>query len=271
MSILTDFAAYTDSNGLVQPLQNPSTDASDNGVLYTGEAGVAYSDNSALSSEMQTAMQAAFAKCEITAGLIGAELMRNPDNSGGQEGIDDYIGCGLGSAFVDPNGETAQRILNYGSNDRCSSWDPTESTDHLLSKLVFGLLMIVHMGKIPRVYNNLNPGKFTLAAWMGRFPHLFAHLQYATGGKPNLLRRIWWSLSVLIGCFTSSSNAGSWALTWCMVRCWEKRSNQGLGAKLAVWLWRKRFSKVWGNPGAMFASYFANQNHPLAVYLKNSK
>lgn len=232
MSILSSLQPYTDANGLICPQSNPAIDSTNNGLLYTAEAIVALMDNGELTPELKQHFMTVYGSCEVILGL----MKRLPDGTGGQEGPDDYYGCGAAAAFCDPS--FAQDILNY-------SW--------------------------LRNYNNENPGKFTLKSWMGRFPHLMTHLKLAAGQSIwNPFERAWWAASLMISALVSNSNAGAWCLSWLQVRVWEAKGN-GLMEKLAVKFWRWRFNKNFGNPGNMLGQYFQNPNHPLALALQNSK
>jgi len=261
MSVLSSLQPYTDSNGLVQPYINPPIDSSNNGILYTSEMIIALLDNNVLNIDEINTLNVVYKSCEVIPGL----MEHNPDKSGGQDSPDDYWGCGVASAFL--NNNLAANILSYGNN---KSKSHSQLSGSFWSKLGYHILRFYYWNGIPQVYNNEDPGKFTWSAWLGRFPHLTAHLKWAADLSPNLVERLWWAASLIISSLASSSNAGAWALCWLQVRLWELKGNGPL-EWLAVKIWRWRFSKVFGNPGNMLGQYFQNPNHPLALALQNSK
>lgn len=259
MSLLSSLQLYIDLNGLVCSTINPVVDSTNNGLLYTAEAIIALNDNNELTPELIQQFNNVYQSCEIVPGL----MKRLPDGAGGQEGPDDYYGCGAASVYLGP--QLAQDILDYGSKPSTSSSLPT-----LWSKIVYYILRLVYWSGISQIYNNETPRQFNFDAWMGRFPHLTMHFKLAANVKLSIVERIYWSISLLISALTSSSNTGAWALSWLMVRVWEAKGN-GLLEKLTVKFWRWRFSKAFGNPGNMLGIYFNNPNHPLAIGLQNSK
>lgn len=262
MSIRDDYKAYTDSFGLIQPESGNPAGTSGNGVLYTAQAIVAFHDNDELTQLDSLRFDSTLQACEKEPGL----LMRAPAGKDDQEGPDDYVGIGLASSYND-DGEQAKRVIAYGQN-RCITFDPLAEDAYKLklSKIIFKVLMVLSLGRgIRYVYNNSHPGKFTLSAWLGRQPALIAHLKIAAGVTPTLLERLFWCAGFWIA--PKKENHDGWILSWCRARSWRKR---GLLEKFSVWLWMRKFRKAWGNPGDLLAAYFANPNHPNAVYLRNS-
>lgn len=263
MSITDDYKPYTDKFGLVQPEAGSPAGTSGNGLLYTAQAVVAYHDNDDLTQLKALAFDTVFTMCEKQPGL----MMRAPQGKDDQEGPDDYVGCGLFSSYAD-DGELAKRILSYG-DVRCITFDPLaeDASKRTLSKIVYYTLRILNLGRgIRYVYNNVDPGKFTLSSWLGRQPALIAHLKIAAGITPTLLERLVWCAGLWVA--PSKDNHDAWILSWCRVRSWRKR---GILEKLSVWMWERKFKKIWGNPGDLLAAYFNNPNHPNAVYLKGSE
>lgn len=281
-AILDDYLPYTDQFGLIQPSKNedPSQPASTsgNGVLYSAEAIVAWSDNGILDDDIKKMWQAVYARCEIEPGLLD----RAPSKKDDQEGPDDFHGAALASAFMDKHGDFACRILYYGEAKPCTAeYDDQYEEDGTvkiwkwevdrkkLSKFIYRVMKFFSPKGIRYIYNEKNPGKWSLSAWVGRFPAVIASLVYATGNKPNLFNRLVWGLSLAIGT-PDKNNHDSWILPWTRVRTWENKYGKGLIERVCVKIWRKKFKQVWGNPGDLLEAYFQNPNHPNAVYLKKS-
>lgn len=258
MSIQDDFKAYTDQFGLIQPTPGQT---SGNGLLYTAEAIAALSDNNALDLSFKNQFIQAYANCEVFLGL----LKRTPDGQMGQEGPDDYHGAMLASIYL-PVLQLSRVILEYGQRTKIQFDSQYETSGlKLWSRLAYLLLSLGGLRNVTRVYNNVNPGYFTLSSWLGRFPALFAGLKYASGRTPNPIEFFFWTVGMF---FTpSKDNHDAWIMDWCHYRVAKERTVLG---KPILWFWNYKFRKVWGNPGNLFAAYFANPNHPIAIYLQNS-
>lgn len=229
MSLNERFLEYTDLDGLMQP--GPGQ-GSLNGILYTGIAVIALSLNKALNWQVIEVYSKGILACERTPGL----LWRTPRDNNDQESQDDYIGALAFSKYCD-KGALAKRILSKGSKLSLVRW----------------------------AYNNQNPGTLSLASWFGRFPALIASMHYAAGETPNSWFFLGWSIAMLTGAFAKKSNQDSWILPWVMYNIAKDRTFFG---QPLLWFWNLRFRSVWGNPGALFESYFNSPNQPLGVYLR---
>ncbi len=169
--------------------------------------------------------------CEIRPGLI----QRLPPFSRDQEGLDDYIAYVL----IDP--VFAFAALQYG---RASFYRPLKWAPWL---------------RIPYQYS-IKRDPHDVAAWLGRYPALVAHMEWSTHAMtPPLWRRVWWAASVAFS--GSSDNEDPWVLSWLMIvsagrRRWLER------LATDIYLWRLKRSK--GSLALLFAAHFRNPNHPIA-------
>lgn len=261
--IQDDFKSVTDSYGLVQPFGLWSG----NGLLYSAEAIVALNDNKALDAATIQSFWKAYYGCMVQIGLV-ERLPGYKD----QEGPDDYHGCALASRYLGAN--LAHDILVYGQYKGADKWSAEyeHPDDVKLSRVIYSILSVGGLRKVKYVYNNVNPGYFTLSSWMGRFPGLIANLKYGAGGPakgyiPTPLEFLGWSIGLILGLFAKKENHDGWILPWTTYRT-------SIGRTILGWpllkLWNWRFRKVWGNPGDLLGAYFNAPEHPIAVWLKNS-
>ena len=244
-SMAEDFQQYTDSIGLVQDrVPTPGQEATGNGLLFTAEAILVQESYAPLSETSRRAYVAAIAQCQAIPGLYN----RWPRDLA-QEGIDDYIGLGaaskhlLGDYGIRPT--IVDNILEYG----------------LQSKFQWSIF------KFNYYYENQDPFVHTdTAAWLGRYPGFRAHMDFCNGEKSSMFWRFMWSLSIATAGLTDPKNNNNWTLPWVMVKCAPKDS---IMCNLAIKYFNYRLKKHWGSMKAVFASYFADQNHPIIKWCKD--
>jgi len=265
MSVLQEFQPWRKVYGFVVPEDNfpgregQPCEVSGNGLLYTSEFIIALFDNGELNKNIRDELEEIYRSCERLPGL----MIRTPVWVESQEALDDYIGCATASYFID-GGALANRILEYGINFPSAKFDETNESEKTRSKWVYNLLSCFGLFKVKRVYNNVTPGNFTLAAWLGRFPAVFAHLKFACGKKPTFFEKLFWIISVLFSLFKKNEDNDSFILTWHLTRVAEGKSKF---FDLVIWLWRKLMRKK--RNGTWIAE--AMNNPPLRKWLANSK
>lgn len=167
--IRADFARYTDRWGLLQPTDDKAQldseyGASGNGLTYTSAKILTYWRRGMLSDEDRTQFQNTVESCFQEPGL----LMRSPAKSGDQEGWDDYVAVMAACKVAAP--DHANTIRNYAR--------------------AHGYVM-----------NNERPGTvlkksggLNASAFLGRYPHLIAHMEYATGNSACMVNGLAWGL-----------------------------------------------------------------------------
>lgn len=229
VEFIKDFNPFIDKYGLVTPDGKPCG----NGIRYTAECVVAAFDNKVLDSTMKMGIFDCITDCQLSPGLF----KRHPEHTD-QEGPDDYIGLGTISHFLGYK-NIARSILKYGRTHK-------------------------YFGVLKYVYNNVDPNKFSMSAWLGRMPQLICHLQFAAGEDPSLFKKIWWCGSVLNSLRVPSTDQDAFALTWHLVRVAEGKSKL---CDFIINIWRKRQKH---NISEILSDYFNNQFHPLVKWLKNS-
>ncbi len=93
-----------------------------------------------------------------------------------------------------------------------------------------------------------------------RFPGLIAHVKWCAGKKPNIFLRLFWCMSVAL---CSATSQDSWLLNNILTTA---AGDKGFIEKIATKIYKYRLKKIWGTLGNVYAAYFNNKNHPLAIY-----
>lgn len=230
MTLRNDLTPYIDSDGFVMPaLNTPST----NGVMYTSEALIARIRNGEATPLDSNSYILSMLRCMRVQGL----LQRDPENTGGQESVDDYYGL---AAAADEIGTAAavgmvRSSVNYAMR---------------------------HLGSM----DNLSPGRWQWSAFLVRQPTLDAVMLWAAGDFVGPVLRTIMTLSIMWNSLfpAPTSDTTSWRLQWLQVQVARRHS---LSSRLASILWYKRLYGVWGPSGmkAVNSVYF-QPTHPLAIW-----
>ncbi len=242
MILREEIKLFTDADGLISPynLERPgeTTNASGNGVLYTGEYIALLKRLGELNELDSITFFQTMLKCMPHA--IGL-LHRSPTHPD-QQGPDDYVGFFVG-CYVTGNKELAQSVINYG-------WD--------------------HYG----FFNNENPGsyyhkdgRFNWSALLIRQPQLICLAYWAAGKEPNIIFIIYVMFVILFaGRNKPVGDVDSRLLSWLLIQVAIENS------RLCLWaakLWTNRLLKTYPNGMKDVANIaFGNRNpeHPFAKY-----
>jgi hypothetical protein len=100
------------------------------------------------------------------------------------------------------------------------------------------------------VYNWIQPGKFRLGQWLGRFRPFVAHLHWAALEQPNFIDRLIWSVAVAMGGMKEGGD--TWIMTWHKIRTWERAGRHGLMEKIAVKIFDNRKKRLHSDGIAKF-------------------
>jgi hypothetical protein len=233
---------YQDRYGLIHSklIEADHKPKTGNGLLYTAEAcvimqlrNVAFDTN---------AIAATLASCQLKPGLF----CRDPSNDGGQDSVDDYIGVGALAGICGFHG-IARDILNYGDGGEQALRDAVLGLDFVkegkgwLALLKRGLDGLQPGRIVPYNYNNVEPGKFTLASWMGRYPALIIHWKLAAEIRPNSAELVIWSATLLFSAHQNKDTPrqDSWLQSWLMVLTYQTSGFRSAVADAAVAEWWK--------------------------------
>lgn len=222
-----DWESYRDKLGFISGTRNPEG-SSGNAVLFAAEEAILRRKLDDWSGSV-TLVQSIRACCEIERGL----LKRPHPFSQDQESLDDYIGL----AAIDPG--LAREALAYGRA-------------HFYRPLPFL--------KLAYQYSMRNEEKDVIA-WLGRFPAMIAHLQFAAGETPPLWRRLWWTASIAMS--GKPDQQDPWILSWVMLETNAK--GDSFLADVAHGFWRWRLERAYPKGlSEVFRKYFNDEAHPIA-------
>lgn len=251
--IIKDYKPHIDGHGMIQPRPN---EGSLNGVRNTAEYIIALNGEGKLDEERQRLLKV-YQSVQKEPGL----LMRTPDNAGGYQSIDDTVSAITADYFL--GGNFAEKFLWYGKTKPALSVDQTDSNKEKVksSRSIFKLLSL--FGPVTWVYNNVNPQTFSTSSWMGRFPQLIAHAQFAANKPVSLWRQIWWAGTVLQGSFSKQQD--SKALAWQLVLVAQDKSILcDLVGRFYSWMLRHHYPE---GIGQVLGDYYGNHDHPSAYWL----
>ena len=232
-----DLEPYTDRYGLVHTrsvdptLKEPTTL---NGVCYTGEAlALMLSLKSPGIEEGWLQMLAALRSCELEPGLY----QRLPKKLGvtDQEGPDDYMGA----------------LAGFSGIRECRAADD----------------MIAYGKRTGFIYNNVNPGKFTFSAFMGRFPQIIGQMYWAAHRKGPPLSTAWAIASILFSLrrHWSKDQDGYRFSALLILTHWNLLpSEQSSAFNAAARLWWNALFNMGYDMGEIVGRYIGDPTHPLA-------
>lgn len=253
MDIIEDYKRYTDKFGLVQPRRDST---SGNGARYTAEYILALDLESRLDAEKER-LTKVYNSLMAEPGL----LMRTPDNGFGYQSIDDTIGALTASYFLRTN--YAQDYLDYGKEKPATSIDLTDTDKEATNKVVWWLLSR-GKGSVSSVYNNVHPERFHVSSWLGRFPQLLAHANFAARKTPTIWQQTVWIVSVLMSSFSKGQDAK--VLAWHLIQVAKDQSFVcALVGKFWGWMLKKHYPQ---GIGEVLERYFNNPDHPAAKWLR---
>ena len=259
MSIKEDFLACTDEWGLVQ--DRPGV-TSDNGILFTAEAILALLANNSLDETTRQGYIAAIKSCQKEEGLY-----KRAPNKDGQEAPDDYYGLACASLYLES--DMAKSVLEYGRKGTTHWSAATEKPENKWSKVTYNILSLGGLSPIKWVWNNKDPGGFSLDSYIGRQQNLVCSLQWAAGEEPPMWRKLWWCVAIMYGARVDKNNHDAWILAWIAIRTMNGKS--WLCNIVANWWWKKFLGYYPEGMGSCLAAYFVNPNNPSARWLGTGK
>lgn len=244
MGMEEDFAAYTDPDGLLQPMRNPPRGASGNGVRYTSEGLLLqWKLNHDVKSEQSPVFQnfnRAMAACRTQPGLY----RRSPSDYG--QDSDDYTALIAASVVSRSRHHWA---IAYRAHANPGRFGPLECSYN---------------------FNNREPDKVSddLKTWFGRSPCFRFQVQVSTLDEPTWLEQAGFAYS-LLDCILrrDQNNQDEWCLTNNVVWTYETLRFQSPDLDRLVEGYRQKFKATWPEGiGQVYAKYFQNKDHPLAKY-----
>lgn len=241
MSLRDEVGQYRQSDGLVSPEKNPTLDSTGNGILYTSLYFVALVLRGLARKEDLKDFEDTISRCRalVYGGFntyfpINGCYNRSGTKLDDQNGHDDYIGLALASKLMKT--QHAADILNHRR---------------------------LYSGLFKSVWNNREPGNFTTQAWFGRMPDVVAHFIWCAGERPNVLRRAYWSITLVTAALFNIKDSTSAMLSWCRYMAADDSCPM---VRLARWVFEARFKKVWPCGMAQVLGVHFRPEHPLSIY-----
>ena len=263
--LLPEFQAWTDEFGLVQ--DNDQEITTGNGILYTAHYLVGLKEKGLLTVQEQDRVMAVFHSCEVLPGVFKRAPARK---DGDYQAHDDPIGIMGAEGKLFPNRKDrllSQSIFEYGNNIRAEELDSTEQNPSKQAQNKWALWAIKLL-QIPRkyVWNNKNPGKFHVNAWLGLRIDVIATMKLATGKAICPLQWLYWAFYMLS--VKKGSSHDSFILRYHMILAAE---GYGPLTDMVCKKTRAKIFEVFPDFGQLLSEYFNKPQHPLVKLLENVK
>lgn len=258
--IRTDFALYTDPNGLLQLHPHPSIMDSQNGILFTGHKMLIYSQLGILNADDQSEFESAMSTCQVP-GQPG--LYNRWQGNAAQEGPDDYIGI-VGGSVACGSG-IASQILAYGYSQVVKAGDLLKLLYPTPNAWQQALITLLGWVSLRYNWNNQNPGQPSLSAWLGRQPAIVAHMQWGAGQTPALWRRLVWFVGmVFFADWKDPSSTTPKILNWQFINV---AKNKGWLEGWAAKIWYQNLAKNYPNGMKDIMTIYFGADHPCAKWV----
>jgi hypothetical protein len=258
---LAQFQPWTDVYGMIT--NNPNGGSTGNGNLFTAHYVLGLVSTNQITDLEKQRILTVYSNNFSQSGI----LCRTPVWPGDRQAQDDIFGLMSSEAMISPDHRVLTRsIYNFGKIP-AEGIDSTEPFQGAQTR-VYWLIKILCFGRVKWVWNNIQPGKFDEASWLGRFPSLLAVMQMSLKEEVNPFFWLWWAVSCLSSAWfgNSSNNNGD---------CLELHgavASQGYG-KLTNWVCKqihKGIKRKYGSCGGLMQVYFQDPSHPLVALLANT-
>jgi len=233
MTLKSEEVGWFDASGMVSPEFGHTDDkwSSGNGIRYSSERLIALESAGEAEGVDFDSFLTLMENCERQPGL----MMRGPTGihiHGDQQSFDDYIA--LFSAL-----RTIIDSPNSGIKHK------TRSRDLMMRIYAHGL-------KTGFVYNNVDPGKFTVHSWLGRFQFFRPTLEYALGfGVP------WWrQAGFYFSILTHSTTDDGWIMTWHQIHA----------SGVDNWITQRFEREIMSQGGAAEFVFRGHKEHPVRAW-----
>lgn len=259
--LLPNFQAWTDEYGMMT--NNPNGESTDNGNLFTAHYTYGLVSTNQINDEEKQRILQVYKNNFLQPGI----LCRTPNFPGNRQAQDDMYGLFSAEALLNPNNrEMTRSIYEYGKMS-AHGVDPTEPYQTAQRIASIGI-KILTLGRSRWIWNNINPGTFDEASWLGRFPAFLAVMQMSIKEQVNPIDWVYWAVSSLYSAWfgDSSGNNGDCLMLHGAIAV------QGYG-KISDWVCRQIHNGIkrkYGSAGGLMLAYFADPTNPLVNLLKNT-
>jgi len=232
---------YQDGAGLTQP--PPPGTGSNNGARYTAESVAAAERHGLLDDTARKAFVKTYRY--LNDPNHPGILWRNPANGGGHQAHDDIIGRIHAGHILDDLYPMAFLVQSNQVKPTIIP-DPTPEPTALkrfANDIGPRIARIIPYFSFHH-FNNVHYGTWHFSSWMGKFPFVFAHAQFAMKEKPNFIRTLWWAGTVIKDSFASKTNWDAWVLSWHLVKVFRRSKVTSPVCNLASKWFSYRLKKV---------------------------
>lgn len=257
---LPQFQPYTDQYGMIT--NNPQGNSSDNGNLWLAHYAYGLISTNHITDEEKQRILNVYASNFSQFGL----LCRTTQFPGNRQAQDDMYGLIGAEALISPSHRVLTRSMYEYGKVSAKGIDSTEPYQGAQTR-AFWAIKILTFGRCRWVWNTTEPGKFSEASWLGRFPAFLAVMQMSLRERVSPFNWLYWAASSLYSawCGTEKSNNGDCL----MIHGANAAQGYGLLTNFVCNQIHKGIKRKYGSAGGLMAQYFQDIKHPLVALLNN--
>lgn len=256
--LLSQFQPYTDKYGMTT--NNSLGFSTGNGNLFTAHYAYGLVATNQITNEENKRILNVYRNNFSQSGL----LCRSPKFPNDREAQDDIYGLMGAEALLSPNDRSMTRsIYEYGKIS-ANGVDSTEPYQGAQTR-AFWAIKVITLGRCRWVWNNIEPGRFSEASWLGRFPAFLAVMQMSLKERINPFFWTWWAATCLYSAWFGDADGNNGD---CLI-LHGTLSAQGYGT-ITDWICNqvhKGIKRKYGSVGELMSTYFQNPKHPLVELL----
>lgn len=259
-TLLPQFQSWTDVYGMTT--NNNWGGSTDNGNLYTAHYVYGLFQTYEITDQEKQRILQVYTNNFSQPGI----LCRTPNFAGNRQAQDDMYGLMSVEALLTPNDrKMTKSIYGYGLKSAVGI-DSTEPFQGAQTR-AYWAIRILTFGRCRWVWNNIQPGKFDEASWLGRFPAFLAVMQMSLRERVSLFNWTYWAVSCLWDfCFgTTKDNNGDCLILHGTIAA----KGYGPLTDFICSLVHKNIKRKYGSVGGLMSDYFQNPLHPLCQLLKD--
>lgn len=257
------FQEWTDIYGMMT--DNSQGNSTGNGNLFTAHYAFGLSANGLLEHDKERLTQV-YLNNFREAGLLN----RKPGANDWYQAHDDIVGLMGADALMNPDRKDrllTRAVYEYGQGSAqgidSNEKDPKKIK---LNSQLYPALMILGLGKIRWVWNNVQPKKFHVSSWLGRRMEIIATMQMSLGIAPNPFVWAYWAATMMQLVLKPKKDY----IDGYTLRFHSALAVEGYGpvSNVICKLVRNALNRDHGDLGQLLGSYFNKPEHPIVELCK---
>ena len=258
--LLPQFQPYVDQFGMIT--NNNQGLSVDNGNLFTAHYVYGLVANDLMTDLEKQRILQVYRNNFMQPGL----LSRKPGLVKNRQAQDDMYGLMGVEAMLSPLDRVMTKAMYEYGKISAKGIDLTEPDPQTEAKY-YKWIKWATLGRCRWVWNNISPGTFDDASWLGRFPAFLAVMQMAAGDTVNPFNWLWWMATSLRSAWfgTEADNNGDCLMLHGAIAA----RDYGFLTNFVCDQIHKGIKHKYGSAGGLMLDYFNDPKHPLVALLKD--